>query len=165
MHVEKENFIMPMGMCMRENGLMIKQTEKECISIKVEQFMMDIGRMIYNMAMEKRYGLMAVNTMESIIKDISMELAPMNGKMAVCIVVNGSIVKYMAWDNIDGQMAENSSENGKTTVWMVLVFIFGLMEEYSKENIEMIKKKDLVYMFGLTIDDIKVGGTMANNMV
>ena len=70
-----------MVMCMKEIGLQIKQMDMEFINITVEHSTKEIGKMICNMEMGKRSGLMDLNMKVCIRKDKSTGKESTNGLM------------------------------------------------------------------------------------
>lgn len=59
----KVNFIILMAISIKDNGQMIKLMVMDVINIvkKMEFFFKEIGKMIYKMDMELKYGLINVN--------------------------------------------------------------------------------------------------------
>lgn len=70
------------------------------------------GEMIYNMDLERKYGLMDLNTKEIISKEKNTEVGYIYGKMAQCIMVIGLIIESKDMVNINGKMEESLMGNG-----------------------------------------------------
>jgi len=65
--MEEVDSYMLMEMCLKVNGIKIKQTVKVFINIKMEQNMKECGKMIYNMDLELKHELMVQSIKEIIL--------------------------------------------------------------------------------------------------
>jgi len=92
---EKVSFTMLMEIYTRENGIETKLTVMVCTYIKMEQDMKANGYKIYNMGKGMKFGKMDLYMMEHIMRERSMVLVPINGKISPVIGVNGIIIRLM----------------------------------------------------------------------
>jgi hypothetical protein len=91
---------------------MIRLMDLEFMFIKMVQNMRVNGKMIYNMDLARKYGLMDQNMKEIIMKEKNTEEDYIYGKMAQCIMVIGLIIELKDMVNINGKTEENLMENG-----------------------------------------------------
>lgn len=101
-HKVRESSGMLMAILSKENGTMIKLTGMEFILTLTEQSMKVTGKMIFNMAMEKKFGQMDQSTKETIKRAKSMEEDSMSGLMAALMMVNGLTIKLKVMVNMFG---------------------------------------------------------------
>ena len=76
-------------------------------------------------------------------------------------------LRTMSWmdsESTNGMTVQNILDNGRIVRWMDMVYLFMQMEEYMKALFMMIKKVDLENFIGLMDLDMKVSGSMVNNM-
>jgi hypothetical protein len=81
-----------MEMSMRVNGLMIKLMDMEFIVIMMVQNMKVIGLMINRKVKEKKFGLMVLSILETIMMGKSVEMEDLFGQMDQCMKVNLEII-------------------------------------------------------------------------
>lgn len=72
-----------MEMSIKDNGLMIKQKERENMNVKMYHNMTVIGNKISNMVMAFKNGTMGVNIKDSIIKEKNKVKVHIIGQMVV----------------------------------------------------------------------------------
>ena len=89
----KGKLYMQMGMYIKENGLMIKQTDLAFIFITMVPYTKVIGSIIFKMELELNFGLMVVNTRDNINKGKSMEKVYIYGLTRVILKVTGIKIK------------------------------------------------------------------------
>lgn len=77
---------------MRVNGLMIKLMDMEFIVIMMVQNMKVIGLMINRKVKEKKFGLMVLSILETIMMGKSVEMEDLFGQMDQCMKVNLEII-------------------------------------------------------------------------
>lgn len=129
---------MQMAMFTKENGRMIRLTDKESILMLMVQDTKDNGLRINNMAMvlkdgqmvplmkvnihkersmekENSPGLTLVHSLAISLTTIFMEVVSMNGQMEEFILVIGKITRWKVMEPSLGQMAENMLDN----MWMI----------------------------------------------
>ena len=94
---------------------MVSQKDMENIIIKKKLYIMDIGSMIYSMALDMKYGLNRQNIMGIIMMGKNMEQV-----------------------HIFGPIKLNMKENGKMILEKDMEFILLKMEMFIKENLEII---------------------------
>lgn len=78
---------------LKENGIKIKLMEKESIYILMGQNMRGNGKMIYNMDMVRKFGMMDLNIQGIIFKGKNKDKVNMNGQMVLILKENGRIIK------------------------------------------------------------------------
>jgi hypothetical protein len=81
------------------------------------------------------------------------------------ITVSGLIIKLTVMDHTYGKMAENTMVNGHKMICKDSEYTFTRMVSVMMVNTSLIKRRDMEFTTGLTEDDMKDGGTRANNMV
>lgn len=91
-HQAKENFIILMGMYMKDNGTMIKPTEKENIFTKTDLFISEIGGMTISTDLEDRQPLMAALILDIMKMDKKMVKGNIFGLMEAHMSVNGLVI-------------------------------------------------------------------------
>ena len=143
---------------------MIRQKEEALMNIKMELNMLEIGKMIDNMATEQNNGQM-VHIMKAIMNTAkNMELVTSVGLMGHATLVSFTITIYMVRVFIHGKMAVNMKANGEQTECTEKVHSHGLMGGNSQANMPMTKRKDMVSLFGLMEGVIEENGLMESNM-
>ena len=88
-HAVMENSGMLMGMCLKENGLMIKPTVMVFMFIRTEQDTKENGKTIYSMAKVKRSGQITLCMKDIIMKVRNMEKDYIFGKMVQAMMEIG----------------------------------------------------------------------------
>lgn len=143
---------------------MIRLKEEALMNIKMEHNMLEIGKMIDNMAMEQNNGQMVHITKAIMNMEKNMELVTSVGLMGHAILGNFTITIYMAKVFILGKMVANMKANGRQIECMEKAHSHGLMGGNSQANMPMTKRKDMVSLFGLMEGVIEENGLMENNM-
>lgn len=128
------------------------------IYTRMAQNMKGIGRMIYKMDMELKFGNslnetyllgeMGANMKDSIRKARNLIKVDINGQTEVSMWDNGSIIKFVVLESTNGLMVGNTKGNGRTIKCMGKVYIHGMTEENMMENIVLIKSTDSEYILG-----------------
>lgn len=88
----KGNFIILMGMFMKDNGTMIRPTGKENIIIKTDLFILEIGRMTISTDLEDRQPLMAALILDIMKMDKKVVKVSIFGRMEVPMSVSGLVI-------------------------------------------------------------------------
>lgn len=146
-------------------GLMTKLKVTAFTLTKMALNTMDNGKMISNMAWEKKHGQMVLCTMETMSMARSMEEELSYGLMVQNIKDNFKIITLKALANINGLMVDLIMANGRTIKCMAKDSSCGLMEESTKGNILKIKNKVMVPSTGLMVENMLANGEMGNSMV
>ena len=84
------------------NGVMTKPMVMAFILTQMEQSTRVIGKMIYNTAMVSNNGQMGQSMRETMFKAVSMDRAPIPGKMDQNTQVAGERTKFMVKVSING---------------------------------------------------------------
>ena len=129
-------------MHMKEIGSMENLRAKEAFTMLMGLYIQDSGKMGRNMEMEKRCGLMELNTLASMLQVKKKGLESLHILMGVLMKVTFSKVIFMVKVDIPGQMGENMKGIGKRIRWMARAYLHGVMEVVILESIKMIGKKE-----------------------
>ena len=149
---------------MKANGLTIKLTDVEHISISMEPNILVSGLKTSSTAMALKHGLMEPVMKETTNTAKNTVLEPSNGQTHLCSLVNFSITISMEKVFTCGVMAGNTKETGKTTRCMVKARSHGVMVASIWVNMWMTRKMDMESSSGQTEGHTKETGRMANNM-
>ena len=105
--MEKENFGLQEKICMRENGKMIKLMGMGFIYKKTGLNMKDIGRMIYKMDLERKFGLIILNMKACIRKGKSMAMDNIYFQIQQCTMEFGTTTRWKGKEHIKNRMDKN----------------------------------------------------------
>lgn len=150
---------------MMDSGLTIKLREKESISIRMELLTLDNGKMINNMDMVKKNGLMEPGTRAALLKDSNKDTEDSSGETTANTKASSKTTTSKDSDTINGLTAENTKANGKTTKCMESGISSGQTVDSTKAATSMIEKKDKGSSSGLTEEAIKETGKMESKTV
>ena len=126
--------------------------------------MKGIGKMIYNMDMEKRFGQIIRNMKVNKKKKKSMVKGFMSGQMEVCMKESGMRIELKEKESTPGLMEDNTQVSGRIITCMDMEFTLGKMEEGMKDIMKWIKNMDMVSINGLMGENMKVIGKMESSM-
>jgi len=88
-----DHFINRMVICIKDVGRIIWFTDLANIRIKMELNMKEIGNLICNMVLEKKFGRTIQYMRVTIIKERNKEMVTTHGQMALSSLVIGTITK------------------------------------------------------------------------
>ena len=106
---------MLMGMCMMDNGKMIRLTEWDTINMLMGLHTMESGRMISSMEKEPRHGLMERGMRGATLRGRSMEKEHSASLMEVSILETFNTMRYPEKESMFGQMGSPTKDNGRRT--------------------------------------------------
>jgi len=149
---------------MMVSGTTINAMDMEFTQIKKELDMKAIGKMTLNQVKELKYGQKEANMLVNMKMERSKDTVLIHGLMALFTKEIGLTIELMELVNINGKMEENTMETGIITICMEWEFIFILMELHMRVSIRKIRKLDMAFISGPTVESMKVGGIMVNNM-
>lgn len=109
------NFIMLMGMFMRDNGKMIKLMDRVNTLMPMEQSTMVIGLMINNMDMELNHGQMVLGTKENTLMERKKARVHSTLLMDLCLLVTLKVMRSTDSVLMNGLMERNTKVIGLIT--------------------------------------------------
>lgn len=112
---------------MKGTGLMIKHMVEDFTLTLMALGMKESGKMINNMALELRDGLMELSTKVNTLKERNMGRANSFGQTRVLIMESSLITIYKEWAFTNGQMEGYITENGSITKCRGMGHSHGLM--------------------------------------
>jgi len=116
------------------------------------------GKMISNMVMVLRLGLIALVMKVTMNMVRNMERAHLNGQTLQCLLESFTTIISMEEEFICGVMAENMKENGKIIKCMEKVVSHGVMAAFTSESILKTRRMGMVSSCGLMGGVTKVTG-------
>ena len=120
--------------------------------------------MINSMGKELNIGMIARNTKDHTIKEISMGLEAILGLMDLITLGIGLKIRYKETVSTPGKTAESTTEIGWTITWKVKEHTLGQTEENMSANTSKIKNMEKVCTHGPMVDAMTVNGKMEDNM-
>ena len=136
---------------MKVNGFLIKLTAKEIITILLEEIIQENGKMINKMAMEKKTGLMGLNTLEIIKMAKKMVKELLHGLMALNILGNLLKIIFMGLEFINGLMEGNMMGIGIMEKWKERGNLLGEMAKNMLDNISYKSNRCFLFFFLINI--------------
>ena len=185
--MEKVSRFGQMGPCMKDGGLIAKQTDKEGLSmlmvmsmmvngfkiklmdlvstaILTEQDMKGIGKKINSMVMDLRHGQMVQDMKVNMLMDKSKDLVVSHGQMVAHSMVSLLKIIFKVMDSITGLMEESLMDHGQTTKWKGEVSSLGPTVVDMMVNTWMTRKRVTESFIGQMEENMMAAGKMENNM-
>jgi hypothetical protein len=156
---EKENLYTQMEITMKENGKTIKLMATGCLcTLKQEQDMKDIGKMICNMDQALRFTVMEIS-----MRGCSNKVGEMGKELTIILPEKytkeaGSMAELKALEFAHGLIRKSMKDNGKIIRSMDKGSILGLMEEAMRVIIVAIRNMAMEFMFGQMVESTSENG-------
>jgi hypothetical protein len=161
---DKESSSILTAISMRDTGLTIKLTEKECILMPRARGTRATGRTTSSTVSVLKSGMKAANMRVDTLWARKKDKENTPGLMDPHIVENGLITELMGKESTCGKMAVNIMESGSITIWKAMVSTTGQMEEDMKDSITTMRNAVLASTIGQMDANMKDGGIKASSM-